>query len=219
MPLDAVGFDLDYTLAVPNRDRQTLLDEAVAATDAPRLSREEYLAAHREHLTAETREPIFDALLEGRRTGATAGDLTAAYRERVTESLVPVPGIESLLAALTEEYRVGLLTNGPVVAQTDKVRALGWEDVFDAIVITGALKAGKPRPEAFEALLDELGTVPGRTAYVGDDVEADIAGAAAAGLHPVQVLFPGGPDPDPRAAAHVDRDALPERLFDVLASL
>jgi putative hydrolase of the HAD superfamily len=219
MSLDAVGFDLDYTLAVPSRDRQTLLDEAVEAAGAPQLSRQEYLTAHRENLTERTRKPIFDALLEGRVTDATATDLARAYRERVTDSLVPVAGVESLFADLAPEYRIGLLTNGPVLAQTDKIDALGWDDSFDVVLVTGRLEAGKPHAAAFGALVDELGTEPGRTAYVGDDVDADIGGAAEAGLVPIQVLFEGGPEPDPRAAAHVERDRLRDRLPGVLASL
>ena len=218
MSLDAVGFDLDYTLAVPTRDRQTLLDEAVADADAPAFSRDEYLAAHSENLTEETREPIFAAMLEGHRTDATATDLARAYRERVTGSLVPVEGAEALLADLAGEYRIGLLTNGPVVAQTDKIDALGWHDRFETVLVTGSLEAGKPDPAAFAALVEALGSAPERTAYIGDDVDADIGGALEAGLRPIQVLFDGGPDPDPRAAAHVRRDELRERLPEILAT-
>jgi len=219
MTLDAVAFDLDETLAVPTRDRETLLSEAVEATDAPSLTRQAYLDAHREHLTAETREPIFEALLAGHDTETSPEDLATAYRERVTGALVPVAGVERLLDDLRRTYRLGLLTNGPVVAQHDKIRALGWTDAFDALLVTGSLEAGKPDARAFETLLAELGTTAERTAYVGDDVEADVAGAAAAGLKPVQVCYPGGPDPDPRAAAHVERDSLVADLADVLAAL
>ena len=59
----AVVFDLDYTLAVPERDRATILAEAAQAAGAPPLSREAYLEAHRRNLTRETREPIFADLL------------------------------------------------------------------------------------------------------------------------------------------------------------
>jgi len=219
MTIAAVAFDLDETLAVPTRDRETLLVEAVEATGAPALTRQAYLEAHGEHLTAETREPIFESLLSGRDTEATAADLAAAYRERVTGALVPVPGVEDLLSDLRRRYRVGLLTNGPVVAQHDKVRTLGWTDAFDALLVTGSLEAGKPDRRAFEALLSKLGTDAAETAYVGDDVDADVAGATDAGLPVVQVCYPGGPEPDPRAAAHVERDDLVSDLPGVLAAL
>ena len=72
---------------------------------------------------------------------------------------------------------------------------------------------------AFEALLAELGTTPAATAYVGDDVHADIEGAAGVGMRPVQELFEGGPDLHPDAVAHVDRADLATSLPDVLAGL
>jgi putative hydrolase of the HAD superfamily len=157
--------------------------------------------------------------LAGRDTDADPAAVATAYREHIADALVPVPGVEAFLADLREDYTVGLLTNGPRVAQRDKLATLDWEDAFDATLVTGELPAGKPDAAAFEALLDALGTDPAETAYVGDDVDADVGGAADAGLVPIQVVFEGGPAPDERAAAHVEREALVERLPPVLASL
>lgn len=208
----AVVFDLDYTLAVSERDREAILDDATAAVSAPPLTREEYLEAHGRNLTRESREPIFADLLAERSTDAEPAELAAAYRETIAEALTPLPGIESMLAGLREEYRVGLLTNGPVRAQRDKIALLGWERAFDAALVTGELEAGKPDRRAFEAILDELGVDPSDAVYVGDDVEADVYGATNAGLRAIQICFEGGPKPDPRAVAHVDRDSLAEDL-------
>ncbi|WP_372910118.1 HAD family hydrolase [Salinigranum sp.] len=221
MPPTAVAFDLDDTLAVPTRDRQTILSEAARAAGAPPLSREAYLAAHAECLTEETREPIFAALLSDHEneTRASPAAVAEAYRELITEALTPVSGVERLLDDLRGSYRVGLLTNGPVVAQHDKLRHLDWAGAFDVELVTGSLAAGKPDRRAFEALLAELGTAPDETVYVGDDVHADIAGAAGVGITPVQVTFDGSADRHPDAAATVDRDALSTGLPDVLRRL
>ncbi|MFB6090585.1 MAG: HAD family hydrolase [Halobellus sp.] len=219
MTVTAVGFDLDETLAVPTRDRATILGDAADIADAPPLSREAYLDAHRQHLTRETRTPIFADLLADLDTDVDPEAVATAYREEIADALVPVPEIEPFLQRLRTEYRVGLLTNGPRLAQRDKLTTLGWSDLFDAALVTGELDAGKPDPAAFGALLDALGTEPGETAYVGDDVEADVAGAAEAGLVPVQVLYDGGPDPSPRAAVHLPREDLVTRLPEVLESL
>lgn len=50
-----------------------------------------------------------------------------------------------------------------------------------------ALVVGKPAASFFELVLSELGTEPGETAMVGDDVETDIGGAIDAGLAGVLV--------------------------------
>jgi putative hydrolase of the HAD superfamily len=218
MCVTAVGFDLDATLAVTDRPRAKLLTDATKAVDAPSLSRQEYLDAHSRHLASETREPIFaDLLADGCRT--TPDELTDAYRQAILDALSPLDGVPSLLSELRREYRVGLLTNGPVVAQRGKLAQLGWEDGFDTTVVTGELDAGKPDPHAFDALCEGLDVPPAETVYVGDDPEMDVRGANEAGMRTVQVLFSGGPDPDPVADAYVERDELVTALPGVIASL
>jgi putative hydrolase of the HAD superfamily len=219
MPVDAVAFDLDYTLAVPDRDRSTLLREAVTAAGDPAVadavSREGYVAAHTRNADSDDREPIFaDLLADHDADPAVAAD---AYREGLAASLRPVAGVEDMLASLGEDYRLGLLTDGPGRAQRDKLDALGWTDRFDAVVVTGDLGTRKPDRAAFEALLDGLGTAAARTVYVGDRPDRDVGGAVAAGLRAVQVL---GPDDDPanRADAQVHRGELAAALPRLLGS-
>ncbi|WP_435076484.1 HAD family hydrolase [Halococcus sp. AFM35] len=214
MSVSAVAFDLDYTLAVPERDRQTLLDEATAAVGAPRLSRETYLDAHRRNLTNETREAIFADLLDEDEPSPAA--LADAYRETIGDALVPVERVEALVARLRESYRVGLLTDGPVHAQRAKLDALGWTGLFDAVVVTGTLAAGKPDERAFQAVIDELSSTATETVYVGDHPDIDIAGAHAAGLRTVQVT---DGEPAEEADASVSRSALAAELPSLIESL
>ncbi|MEY7849490.1 HAD family hydrolase [Natrarchaeobius sp. A-rgal3] len=215
----AIVFDLDYTLAVPRRDRETILEEAVDATNAPELTRSEYLEAHRNNLTQESREPIFADLLERRESDADPAELAAAYRKTIAEAIEPLPGVERMLEELRTEYRVGLLTNGPVRAQRDKLATLGWERAFDAALVTGELEAGKPDPRAFDAILAELSVEPSEAIYVGDEVDADVTGATGAGMRSIQVLLEDGPEPDSRAVAHVEQSAIADVLPAILEDL
>jgi len=50
-----------------------------------------------------------------------------------------------------------------------------------------ALVLGKPAPAFFRAAVDSLGCAPADTVMIGDDVEADVGGAMAAGLRGVLV--------------------------------
>ena len=216
MTLTAVGFDLDETLAIPTRDRATILAEAVASVGAPQITREAYLEAHGRHLTSETRTPIFADLLAGRETDVDAKALADAYRREIADALVPLNGIKPFLQTLTTEYNVGLLTNGPQLAQRHKLQTLSLTQSFDVALVTGELSAGKPDPAAFKALTDALDVTAGETAYVGDDIDADIMGAANAGLIPIQVTYDGGPAPASEAAVHIPRKKLCSRLPTVL---
>ena len=222
MSIRGVAFDLDYTLAVPNRDRETLLSEAVERVGGPPISRAAYLDAHQRHLTTESREPIFAELLTGVDDTEYDTDpeaLATAYRQAVTTSLVPISGVESMLTELRSRYQLGLLTNGPVRAQRSKIEFLDFERLFDTTLVTGELSAGKPAAAAFNALLAALGTTPEETVYVGDTPFDDIEGATEAGIYAIQVLFEGGPEKDPRADAYIQRDRMATELPGLLAGL
>ena len=56
-----------------------------------------------------------------------------------------------------------------------------------AVLDSGVVGVAKPDPAMFRLALDALGTAPERTLHVGDTPAADVAGARAAGLHPVLV--------------------------------
>lgn len=202
----AVAFDLDDTLAVTDRPRERLLETAAerAGVDLT-FDRADYVDAHREHSGGRSRRPVFEALVDG----DDAAALTRAYREAVAESIRPVEGAGALLEDLRGRYRLGLLTDGPDGTQRDKLRRLEWTGAFDSVVVTGAAGAPKPDVGSFEALCADLGVAPGETLYVGDNPERDVAGAAAAGIRPVQVLYDGGPDVHPAAAASLRREELP----------
>lgn len=216
--LEAVVFDLDTTLAVTARDRQTLLDDATAAVGLDPIERAVYLDAHGTVDATETRAPIFEHILPDDATASPTA-LAAAYREAIERHLEPVPGAADLIRTLRESYRVGLLTDGPRLAQGNKLDRLGWAELFDAVVITGTLPAGKPAAVAFETAAAELGVAPENAAYVGDRPSVDVDGADRVGFRTVQVRYPGGPDPHPAADATVDRDELAECLPGILSSL
>lgn len=212
-----VAFDLDDTLAVTTRDRATLLSEAVERVGAPPTSRAAYRRVHRADIARESREPIFETLLPDD-ADVSAAELAATYRTLVEENIESVPGAADLVRALREEYRVGLLTDGPVRAQRGKLAALGWSDLFDTVVVTGRLPAGKPDSGAFEALLSALEAAPAEAVHVGDAPEADVRGASDAGLAAVQVLAPGD-SPVPAADAAVRRERLAAELPATLREL
>lgn len=207
----AVTFDLDNTLTVVDRDRETILQAAATAVGAPPLSRESYLEAHETVTAPRTREPIFRALLS--EVGATDVDptaLTLEYRRRIGQNLRPVRGVEELLDTLAESMPVGLITNGPERAQWDKLERLGWTDRFDAIVISGRVGADKPHPTPFSTACDRLGVDADEVLHIGDHPLHDVTGARRAGLEAIRVVDSNSPDDI--SAETIARDRLAEDL-------
>ena len=54
-----------------------------------------------------------------------------------------------------------------------------------AVVDSTVVGIWKPDPRIFEIALVATASAPGRSMYVGDTVTLDVAGARAAGMHPV----------------------------------
>ncbi|WP_181684942.1 HAD family hydrolase [Halorhabdus salina] len=219
MTLAAVVFDLDETLAVTTRDRQRLLADTATAAGLDPIEYGTYERAHRESVTGDTRARIFETLIDDE--SIDPHTVAETYRGVVNEHLEPVEGAEELLGRLTNGagYRVGVLTDGPERAQRSKIDKLGWHDLLDATVVTGRMETRKPDPVAFEAVLAALSVDPEEAVYVGDKPDADVEGALDAGMGAIQVLYPGGPDPHPRADAHIERENLGEDLLEVVESL
>ena len=101
-----------------------------------------------------------------------------------------IPGTKEMLATLSRNYRIGLLSNfthPPAASQI--ITELDLEPFFEVVLISGDLGYRKPHLSVFEALADQLGLPKGEIAFVGDDTEADVEGALRAGLQPVWTTY------------------------------
>ncbi len=95
----------------------------------------------------------------------------------------------AVLAAMRQDWRVGVVTNGRADIQARKVQALGLVPLVDTIVFAAehGTGAGKPEAAPFLAACLALGVTPSRTVFVGDDLRCDVAGAGAVGMKTIWV--------------------------------
>jgi putative hydrolase of the HAD superfamily len=98
-----------------------------------------------------------------------------------------VAAIEELAAA---GLALGSLTNARVDYQADKLARAGLGRV-PVLVGMDTLGVGKPAPEVFLEACRRLGTVPERTAYVGDELDIDALASVRVGLVGVWLDRPG----------------------------
>lgn len=187
--MHAVYFDLDGTLLSFGRDYGDLLADATHEHAGRRDDAlvEAYDEAFFEAFTALESEPY----LAGARAVAERCDVALdpeAFVETVRYleyEMVTVPdGMHALLDRL-DDCPLGVLTNGVPEWQFGKLEAEGILNRFDATVATYEAGAHKPDAAAFdlaEARLPADGYV-----MVGDDLEADVAGARSAGWEGVHL--------------------------------
>lgn len=88
----------------------------------------------------------------------------------------------AMIERLRPRLRLGLVTNGPSSTQRPKIKRFGLDQHMDVIVVSEEVGVAKPDPAIFRIALAKLGTKPATTLYVGDSIENDLVGAAAAGM-------------------------------------
>ena len=85
---------------------------------------------------------------------------------------------------------VGLISNaGLTSSKAFRVwfEQIGLLDKFEYMAFSNDLAMAKPAKQIFELALNALETRPARALHVGDNMHADVAGAAAAGMSTVWV--------------------------------
>ena len=101
------------------------------------------------------------------------------------------PAAAPVLTALRERgIRTGLLSNThwPRALHERWLEDAGLLHLLDARVYTSDLDHVKPHPEAFRALLREVGVEPAAAVFVGDRLRDDISGAQAVGMRTVHLV-------------------------------
>jgi 5'-nucleotidase len=117
------------------------------------------------------------------RLSVPAGDLNAAFLNAMAEICVPLPGAVSLLNALKDKVKIGIITNGFTALQQIRLERTGLRDYFDLLVISEQVGVAKPDRKIFDYAFEQMGNPPrDRVLMVGDTAESDILGGMNAGI-------------------------------------
>ncbi|CAM3521885.1 HAD family hydrolase [Marinicrinis lubricantis] len=87
-----------------------------------------------------------------------------------------------------QQYTLVLLTNGSPDLQGEKLEMVPeLAPYFDFIMISGNFGKGKPAPELFEHVMQQVGVQPKEAIMVGDKLTTDIKGANSVGITSVWI--------------------------------
>lgn len=116
-------------------------------------------------------------------------DLLRAYDWGVAPGTVVFPDVPPALALLqSNDIKLGIVTNAsqPMALRDAELAAHGLISFFPDCRIAAA-DAGYLKPDAriFHCALERLGTTAAETVFVGDNPDADIAGALSVGMKAV----------------------------------
>lgn len=191
-----VLLDLDDTICRYRRSRAELLDSAFERTTVEPFFT---VAEFEEWIPKVTGENKLDLLEkcfcgianEKERSSELAVQLAANYPERDPTNVTFLPGAETALEALSDTYRLGIVSNGAVVTQRAKIEILDIGDFFEVEIFATPEKALKPDPEPFYRALDAFDMTKTQAIHIGNSIASDIVGAQAAGLPAVWLRTDG----------------------------
>jgi epoxide hydrolase-like predicted phosphatase len=108
-------------------------------------------------------------------------DLIKAFfaEDKLDEDLV------DYIRVLHRQYKTALLSNATADLRQQIAEKWHFEDVFDALIISGEVGAVKPEPRIFQIALETLG-VEAREAVFVDDMPGNVEGARNVGLQAIQ---------------------------------
>lgn len=184
--MKGIVFDLDETLV----DRRGSLD-----VYARRLNEAFYesASARGDAFVAEfhrldgngrvPRDEFFERLSAKLFKDVTAAQIKAHFEATAWTNPILFDGVRDLLRSIrARNWRIGIVTNGGVPAQSAKIANSGLADLIDASVISAAFGMKKPAPEIFNHIAEQLQVNPAQSWFVGDDPRADIWGAGQVGF-------------------------------------
>lgn len=193
--IEAILFDLDNTLVQYKRAPGEVLRASFEIVGSePLFSVEEYYARYDEFTVKcdsmdELRSECFAALADEngykRQLGRDVADAFSDERDQTDVELLP--SVSRVMNELSQDYRLGIVTNGAPDAQQQKIDAVNLERWVDTIVIAGDDVPPKPDPEPFERAIHSLNATLATAVHVGDSLETDIAGASAVGIDSIWI--------------------------------
>jgi putative hydrolase of the HAD superfamily len=208
----AIVFDLDDTL-YPEREFVFSGYRAVAAAFADQIGAPFDLGRRMKELfDTPDRGRVFDVILAeagiaGARVEGLVAEMIAAYRNHKPNIRLHRDA-EAALSRLSGRCRLGLISDGPLQMQRNKVDALSLGDRLDEIILTDqwGREFWKPHPRAFEEMSRRLGISASRCVYVADNQAKDFVAPAALGWHTVLIRRRDGiyADSQPAAGSRVD---------------
>ena len=194
MAIDAVLFDLDYTLfdsEASERDAltMTLRDNGISPTVEgitryQSINKSLWKMLEREAIDLEyLRVNRFEQLLEALDESKDPQVLADCYTTNLGKCGKFYPEARPLLERLQGVVKLAIVTNGVSKTQRLRLEIHDYERYFNAVVVSGEFGIPKPNPAIFNEALDLLGlSKDDNVIMVGDSLSSDMRGAMSLGL-------------------------------------
>lgn len=201
----ALCFDLDGTLVHyprPYEDiiRDTLDAHGIEYTNELRAVSEDVFRTAFDALEPEPYRQSMAAIVAAADAEADPDAMVETLRETEYASTTVPDAARNSLSELAADNRLAVITNGVRDWQVGKLDHHDLTDLFDAVVASYETGAHKPDSAPFDRLRERLSA--DEYVMVGDEYDADVEGARAAGFVPIH--YESGDDGGPDLWASID---------------
>ena len=117
--------------------------------------------------------------------GRVIADILAAGREMLSHPVETLPGVREVLAELSADYRLVLITKGDLFHQEQKLAASGLGNFFAAVEIVTEKDAS-----TYQRVFDRVGTGTEQAVMCGNSMRSDVLAALEAGAYAAHVPYP-----------------------------
>ena len=140
------------------------------------------------------RKNIFDLYIkEFGDNSYSINEMVDLYRSHIPDINL-LDGINEYLLSLSIDYKLGLVTDGYIQTQKNKINVLGIKKRFDRILITEELgrEFWKPSIVPFSKICDSLEISPMEAVYIADNPEKDFKGPNQLGMLSIRLRLIDG---------------------------
>ncbi len=191
--LDDTLFDHQYSRRCGLRALGTLYSQLTYITIEELEKEHERLLLQSYYQVLDGRVTLEDARIKRIRLLGNLYGINLSMEEAVTASRVyneiyeanrrAVPGVSNLLLSIKNEgIRTGVVTNGFMEAQHEKLRICNLHHLFDFVLISEEIGIRKPDAGIFERALQLAGAGSEEVLLIGDSWLTDIIGAFNCGI-------------------------------------
>lgn len=137
----------------------------------------------------------------GVKENGLAATLGRDYLGSCPRKTLLMPGAMDLLHSLHGSYKMHIITNGFDEVQCEKLRNSGIGGFFEVVLSSEKAGASKPDERIFLEAARRSGAMAMDSLMIGDNADADMAGARRAGWD--HVHYAAETDPDPEATYRI----------------
>lgn len=191
MPIEAIFFDVGYTLLFPDQEKTLapLWNRGIRPTEAQLQGAERVAKQELDLLLAQSRkidqqywETYYAHLLRTLGINDVSLRLELVSLIRTSSNWTRMrPGTTDVLEAMKKKYRLGVISNSDG-RMAETLARFGLGKYFEHVIDSGKVGYEKPAPEIFQAALAAMAVEADRALYLGDVYAVDYLGAQKVGM-------------------------------------